>query len=184
MEKKEQIKRKSEIYRVILSLIKEGKKPTLETIRESLTNYTDTDIRLELQAWHLNEKLKQGINFVLNRNTLLVFCIFVSALSLYTSVYCLKEEQLNLFASSGAIMSVAGLFLTIKHTLIVTWLIPVDWATNILKYGSGASLSNGENKQKDYENTINIKKDEQYGICLIIIGNIVWAYSLYIPRLF
>jgi hypothetical protein len=172
----EQIKRQSAIWREILSLIEKDNKPTLEKLCERFPDYTNQDIKLELKAWYR----KKIVNFFLSRYTLIIISIIISLVSLIVSVFILKETTLNLFASSGAIMSGVGLFLTIKHNLVVTWLIPLDWASNIMKYGYGASLGN-ENTEQDYKNTINIKRDEQTGIILIIIGNIVWAYSSYIP---
>jgi len=119
-------------------------------------------------------------NILLNRYVLLWTCILFSLVSFYISVYCLKESNLNLFASSGAIMSLVGLILTIKETLIVFWTIPLEWAINVKKYGSGAFFAS-ENTPKEKQETKELIKDQKYGINLMIFGTIIWAYSSYLP---
>ncbi len=79
-------------------------------------------------------------------------------------------------------MSLAGLILTIKDTLIVFWTIPLEWAINVRKYGSGASLGSG-NTPEEEQKTKDLIKDQKYGINLMILGTIIWAYSSYIPCL-
>jgi uncharacterized membrane protein len=125
---------------------------------------------------------KISIKILFNRHTLLWTCIILSVTSFYISVHYLKESNLNLFASSGAIMNVAGLLLTIKRTLVVLWTIPLEWATNCIKYGDGSSFGS-ENTPEDYKNTKNVIKDEKCGITLIILGTLIWAYASYIPSL-
>ena len=77
-------------------------------------------------------------------------------------------------------MSLAGLILTIKDTLIVFWTIPLESAINVKKYGSGASLGS-ENTLEEEQKTKDLIKDQKYGINLMIFGTIIWAYSSYIP---
>ena len=116
-------------------------------------------------------------NRFLNRNFLLFVCVAISIISFYVSICYLKENNLNFFASSGAIMTLLGLILTIKDTIMFLK-IPLERATTIRKVGGVASFA-GENTEEDHKETENLRKDQIYGIFLMVTGTIIWAYSSY-----
>jgi hypothetical protein len=71
------------------------------------------------------------INKVLNRHVVFCVCVVFALASFYCSRWVIKEGNLNLFASSGAVISLLGLLLTIKHTTIFLSSLPLEQAYRI-----------------------------------------------------
>lgn len=110
-----------------------------------------------------------------NRYILLVLAMIFSSVSFWLSS-CPKH--LNLFSSSGAVVTVAGLFLNIKHTLLFHLKVPLKNKYNI-RFGGhqfGANKLDPEQKAK----IKGVLLDEKFGISFMIIGTIIWAYGNYL----
>ena len=137
---------------------------------------------MNIEETERHKRFAIALGYILNRRLLLCICTILSLISLYISTYYLKEHDLTLFASSGAVMTIAGLFLTIKRTLVILWIIPFERATNVIKYGGGAASLASKNTPEDYEKAKDVIGDEKYGVMLIIMGTLIWAYSAYLPR--
>ena len=112
-----------------------------------------------------------------NRYILLVIAIIFCSLSFVAS-YMLDSFHENLFSSSGAVITVLGLFLNIKHTLLFHLKIPLKNKYNIhtgaMRFGS----KDFTEEQKEKIN--NVLSDEKYGVSFMVIGTLIWAYGTYL----
>jgi len=109
-----------------------------------------------------------------NRYILLVLAIFFCAVSLYFS---LTSPNNDLFSSSGAVITVAGLFLNIKHTLAFHLDIPLINKFNLKEGAFGFGSDSLSEEQKKWIN--NVLSDEKYGVLFMVIGTLIWAYGAY-----
>ena len=110
-----------------------------------------------------------------NRYVLLVFALLFSTLSLWLSSFSGHD---SLFPSSGAVVTVAGLFLNIKHTLLFHLRITLQAKYDILHGGfSFGSTTFTEEQKKTIKNVIS---DEIFGVSFMIFGTLVWAYGHYL----
>ena len=124
----------------------------------------------------IKNKAFSGIAFVLfDRRRSLFFCLFAIALSLYAELrLCVP----GLFSCSGAVISIAGLFLNIKHSLHFHLRLPKNRLYNIL---AGAAIWGSDSITPDQEKWVdNILSDEMFGVAFMIVGTLVWAYGSYI----
>lgn len=111
--------------------------------------------------------------FWFKRGFLAILAISICALSLYATIYWGWRE--DLFASSGALVTVCGLFLNIKHTMVFHLDISEEKKYNI-KAGAGIMGSRFiTDEQKAW--TRDVLKDEKYGVAFMIIGTVIWAYG-------
>lgn len=109
-----------------------------------------------------------------NRNWSLFFCIAFVALSLLLEI---KIGWAGLFSASGAVVSLAGLFLNIKYTLNFHLNLPINRLYNKL---IGAAIL-GSNVTPEGERWVKgILLDEVYGVAFMISGTIIWAYGSYL----
>ena len=109
-----------------------------------------------------------------------MFCGTIAIIS-YIAEYFLCIE--NLFSSSGAIFTIAGLFLNIKLTAIFHLKLPNGKPLgNFSKhaiisshgtFGCGTSKIEQELKVKEVES------DEVWGASLMIVGTLIWGYGSY-----
>lgn len=95
--------------------------------------------------------------------------------------------DMNLFASSGAIMSIFGLISMIKYTTVKK-LLNQEQEVNSRKGITGPPLTNEQyktlaasNLKIARENVAKELKSELKGIWLSIVGTLIWAYGAYIP---
>lgn len=119
-----------------------------------------------------------------NRRVALIFCAAISFVS-YIAESKLHIE--NLFSSSGAIFTIAGLFLNIKLTAHFHLRLPngdplgVDSKYAMISgrstFGGGESTIEKENKVREVEN------DEIWGATLMVIGTLIWGYGSYLLKL-
>ena len=97
-----------------------------------------------------------------------IFCLFSLLISL-------MPDNKELFSSSGAVITVAGLFLNIKHTMAFHLKIPL---INKYHLKSGAfgfgRLTLSEEQEKIIKS---ILSDEKYGVAFMLTGTIIWAYG-------
>ena len=113
---------------------------------------------------------------------LILFCI----VSLVAAQFL---NDMNLFASSGAVMTIFGLISMIKFTTIEKYLNKeqiIAASTGM----TGAPLSQSEQeeyvKRSQEQARQRITKElnsELKGISLSILGTLIWAYGAYIPLL-
>lgn len=80
----------------------------------------------------------------------------------------------NLFTSSGAVVTLAGLFLNIKHSLHFHLEIPRISLYNLLK---GAAPFGELTIPKDQDAWVDgILADEMFGVAFMLVGTLIWAY--------
>jgi len=110
-----------------------------------------------------------------DRYVLLVFALLFSSLSLWFSSFLGHD---NLFSSSGAVVTVAGLFLNIKHTLLFHLKIPLSNKYDILNgaFGFGSSEFTPEQEKQ----IRSVLSDEKFGVSFMIFGTLIWAYGNYL----
>lgn len=97
------------------------------------------------------------------------------------------KTDMNLFAASGAVMTVFGLFSMIRFTTIEKYLQQdaiIAASTGV----TGPPLSREEAEKLQSANQeaarMRIKKElhsELKGISLTVIGTLIWAYGAYVP---
>jgi len=120
------------------------------------------------------------INKVLNRHVVFCVCVVFALASFYCSRWVIKEGNLNLFASSGAVISLLGLLLTIKHTTIFLSSLPPEQAYRIRC--SDAGVFGSPVTDANVAQVKNILSDEKFGVGLMWAGTIIWAYAAYLGR--
>jgi hypothetical protein len=110
-----------------------------------------------------------------NRYILLILAVLFGVLSLLLSSF---SGHANLFSSSGAVVTVAGLFLNIKHTLLFHLKIPLKSKYNA---HNGAFSFADENFTEEQEKKIKgVLLDEKFGVSFMIFGTLIWAYGNYL----
>jgi hypothetical protein len=124
----------------------------------------------------LNSKLFSALAFALfDRRRSSIFCIGVVSLSVFAEM---KLSVPGLFSCSGAIVSIAGLFLNIKYSLNFHLKIPKIGLYNKL---AGAGVYGTATINEDQERWMNdILGDEMFGVAFMIIGTLIWAYGSYL----
>jgi hypothetical protein len=114
--------------------------------------------------------------------------IYVIGLFILGSLMASKiSGDMNLFAASGAVLTIFGLFQTIQFTTIEKFLNQdaiVHSSTGV----TGPPLSVEESERIINENRKKAKiklekelKSEIKGISYTIIGTLIWAYGIYLP---
>lgn len=116
-----------------------------------------------------------------NRLAALVFCATASLISYAIEyMYCIE----NLFSSSGAIFTIAGLFLNIKLTAHFHLKLPNGEPLGVdSKYAmiSGRSTFGGdETKSIKEDRVIEVESDEIWGAFLMVVGTLIWGYGSYL----
>jgi hypothetical protein len=114
----------------------------------------------------------------------------VAVLILYMALsfcYGQSKHDMTLFAASGAIATVFGLFSLIRFTTIEKYLNQdriVQSSTGL----TGKPLSPADSERIRHENIerarVRIKAElqsELVGIGLTVVGTLVWAYGAYVP---
>ena len=97
-------------------------------------------------------------------------------LMLFTAASFLIGQQLNdmtIFSSSGAVVTVSGIFFMVKFTSIKEYRHIHDSPDEVFEETS-------ELKEKRLKSEI---ENEIRGIVMSVLGTIIWAYGSYIPIL-
>lgn len=115
------------------------------------------------------------------RKYAVIFCVIVSLFSYAAeTIFNIK----NLFSSSGAIFTLAGLFLNIKLTAHYHLKLPNGEPLGIdSKYAmmSGEGVfGGGESKDIKEEKVKEVESDEIYGASLMVVGTLIWGYGSYL----
>lgn len=110
-----------------------------------------------------------------NRYLHLAFSLSICILSYFLSTCAASfSEHENLFPASGALITVSGLFLNIKHTLLFHTDDPLE-VKHAKAFGSAmAGGGFGEDQKKEINE---ILTDEKFGIVFMLLGTIIWAYG-------
>lgn len=88
----------------------------------------------------------------------------------------------NFFSCSGALVTLAGLFLNIKYSLNFHLRLPKVVLYNKL---AGAGVYGTAQITKEQEQWVDeILSDEMYGVSFMIIGTLIWAYGSYLVAAF
>jgi hypothetical protein len=112
---------------------------------------------------------------------------FVVAYSLASFCFGQFCKDMNLFAASGAIMTVFGLFSMIRFTTIEKYLNQESIVTTSTGVTSPplnpeqAAKAKERNQQKVKLRLTQELRSELKGILFTVIGTIIWAYGAYIP---
>lgn len=129
-------------------------------------------------------------HFLLNALNSWVSILFVITYCMVSFYFGQFHKDMNLFAASGAVMTVFGLFSLIRFTTIEKYL---NQKTIIAKSTgvTGPPLSAEEAAQIKKESQKKAQKrlkqelrSELKGILFTIIGTLIWAYGGYIPIYF
>jgi hypothetical protein len=86
----------------------------------------------------------------------------------------------NIFSCSGAVVTLSGLFLNIKHSLHFHLAIPKE---NLHYIFSGAAVWGSTPTDDDLKLVDEILLDEIYGTVFMVVGTIIWAYGSYLMQL-
>lgn len=114
--------------------------------------------------------------------------IYVIGIFIISSLIASKiTGDMNIFAASGSILTIFGLFQTIQFTTIERFLNQeaiIHSSTGV----TGPPISQEESKRIISENRkkakIKLEKElrsEIKGITYTIVGTLIWAYGIYIP---
>jgi len=103
-----------------------------------------------------------------------MFCGTIATIS-YIAEYFLCIE--NLFSSSGAIFTIAGLFLNIKLTAIFHLKIPIASKDAIIS--GHATFGGGTPKEAQELRVKEVESYEVWGASLMVIGTLIWGYGSY-----
>ncbi len=114
--------------------------------------------------------------------------IYVIAVFILGSLVASKVSgDMNLFAASGAILTIFGLFQMIHFTTIERFLNQ----NNIIQNSTGVTgppispekyeIIVAENRKNAKEKIERELKSEIKGIICTILGTLIWAYGIYLP---
>jgi hypothetical protein len=113
-----------------------------------------------------------------NRSKSLLFCSIYVLLSL---LFEIKFAWGGFFSCSGAIVTIAGLFLNIKYSLNFHLKLSKVSLYNKL---AGAGVYGTSDITLDQEKWVgNIISDEMFGVSFMVIGTLIWAYGSYLIKL-
>ncbi|RKG45494.1 hypothetical protein D7V68_15740 [Acinetobacter cumulans] len=116
------------------------------------------------------------------------FSIYVIGTFIIGSLIASKiTGDMNLFAASGSILTIFGLFQTIQFTTIERFLNQKTIVQNSTGV-TGPPISQEESERITLENRKKAKiklekelKSDIKGITYTIVGTLIWAYGVYIP---
>lgn len=115
-------------------------------------------------------------NVFFNRNYSVLLCLVVLLTS--SALESLLGFK-GFFSASGSILTISGLLLSIKinNIFMLDTSIESKYQAISGSFGFYTSASKEEMKKKVND----FISDEKTGICLIIIGTLIWGYGHYIP---
>jgi len=124
--------------------------------------------------------LLSALNSWLSVLLVITFC----ALSFYIGQF---KNDMNIFAASGAVMTVFGLFSMIRFTTIEKYLRQdAIVAESTGTTGPPLSAEDSARIQRENQDAARVRitqelRSELKGISLTIVGTLIWAYGAYIP---
>ncbi|GEM_PF-2826071 len=128
---------------------------------------------------HIENKLLRWVFSILaylmfDRTRSLIFSLVFVLLSV------IAEQQLgwvNFFSCSGAILTLSGLFLNIKHSLYFHLNIS---KISVYYMTSGAGVFGHEPSPEGMKRVDELLADEIYGTTFMVVGTLIWAYGNYL----
>ena len=122
--------------------------------------------------------------YALNSNLSVLAVVFFCCASFYLGQ---TRSDMGIFAASGAVMTIFGLFSMIRFTTIEKYLRKEEIIANSTGV-TGPPLRTDQIERLEKENiaraNVQIHKElrsELKGIILTIVGTMIWAYGAYIP---
>ncbi len=115
--------------------------------------------------------------------------VFVVAYCLGSFYFGQVGKDMNIFAASGAVMTVFGLFSMIRFTTIEKYLNQESIVTTSTGMtGPPLSSEKAERLKKESQKRARVRlqkelRSELIGISFTVTGTIIWAYGAYIPVL-
>jgi hypothetical protein len=109
-----------------------------------------------------------------SRSKSTVFSLLFVAFSLFAE---LKYGWSSFFSCSGAVVTLSGLFLNIKHSLHFHLKIPKE---NIHYILSGFGIFGSKATEEDLNRVDEVLSDEVFGVAFMVIGTVIWAYGNYL----
>ena len=110
----------------------------------------------------------------------LLFCLIWSFISFSIEI---RFNVDNLFSSSGAILTIAGLFLNIKLTAHFHLKMPNgDPLGDASKYAmitNRGTWSGNETPEEQRKKVLEVESDEIWGSSMMVVGTIIWGYGSY-----
>lgn len=126
-------------------------------------------------AQKIKEKFYGGLAYLFfDRNRSLLVCSAFVTLSLVVEM---RFGLVNFFSCSGAVVSIAGLFLNIKYSLHFHLKTPKLRLYNKLIGGAILGSSTLSEEQEAWVNSV--LTDEIYGVSFMVVGTLIWAYGTY-----
>ena len=112
-------------------------------------------------------------------------CIIITLMSIAfvgLSLLCSIEiKNFNVFASSGAVVAIAGIYLSFSHTLLLKEENDNKLMCNKLEYALIMPDPGTDLYFKRLNQARRILISERVGFVLSIIGTLIWAYGGYLP---
>lgn len=116
-----------------------------------------------------------GIAYILfDRLKALFFCCAFVILSYLLEFFF---HWHSFFSSSGAVVTLAGLFLNIKHALHFHLKLPTKSIYYML---SGKGTFGNEVTAENIAFAESVMTDEVFGVAFMIAGTLIWAYGSYL----
>ena len=107
-----------------------------------------------------------------DRKRSLLLCTLFVLVSFYVERYLSVR---SFFSCSGAIVTLAGLFLNIKYSLNFHLRLP---KINLYNKLAGAGVYGTSHITEEQENWVDeTLRDEIYGVSFMIVGTVIWAYG-------
>ena len=113
--------------------------------------------------------------FSISRAT--IFCGSLALISLWGEIF---QGVDTLFSCSGAVFTLAGLFLNVKHSLHFHLNLPKENLANMI--GGGGTFKISLTKEID-EWVDSVIRDEIAGVIFIVVGTLIWGYGSFVVRL-
>ena len=137
------------------------------------TAKTHTHIKSPILRWCFN-----GLAWVLfSISRASIFCGSLALISLWGEIF---QGVDTLFSCSGAIFTLAGLFLNVKHSLHFHLNLPKENLANMI--GGGGTFKISLTKEID-EWVDSVIRDEIAGVIFIVVGTLIWGYGSFVVRL-
>jgi len=114
---------------------------------------------------------------IFNWVSILIITLLLVVLSFICSI---SINNFNVFASSGAIMAISGIYLSFSHTILLS----SKDENKLMAHKNGIGLFGCDKDSVEYEKGLASAKqtlmNERVGFGMSIIGTLIWAYGGYL----
>ncbi|NTU53320.1 MAG: hypothetical protein HGA97_06405 [Chlorobiaceae bacterium] len=137
------------------------------------TDNTHTHIKSPILRWCFN-----GLAWVLfSIPRASIFCGSLALISLWAEV---ARGIDTLFSCSGALFTLAGLFLNVKHSLHFHLKLPKENLANMIGGGGMFRIALTKETAEWVDSVI---RDEIAGVVFIVVGTLIWGYGSFLVQL-